>query len=222
MMVSFMPYYKRINLFLVLMLACLVAVAADHQIIIKNADLEASADAYVLNADLEVTLGEAIEEAINKGVPVEFLYEFSLVKPRMLWFDKVVTKANTRITVSYHALSRQYLVNQGERQTSHEILSEAMIELVQLYDWTVFDQSLIEAGESYEAILSMRLDQSKLPKAIQVDAIGSEQWNLAAEPFEWVLEDLKPADPKSDDLESEVLKPDDLELKGSEREDSKP
>jgi hypothetical protein len=94
-----------------------------------------------------LALGEKVEEAINKGVPVEFVYEFELVRPRLCcgWMPKTCMKKSTRIKVSYHALSRQYLVSQDGRQTSHDILSEAMIELVQLYDWKVFNKSIIDA-----------------------------------------------------------------------------
>lgn len=176
---------KKVSLFIAFMMTCLLALASDHQVIVKSADLKASGEAYMLNADLEISLGQTVEEAINKGVPVEFVYEFKLVSPRAFWFDKVVVKTSTRITVSYYALSRQYLVKQGERQTSHEILREAMIELVQLYDWGVFERTLIEKGRDYQAILSMHLDDSQLPKAIQVKAIRSEDWHLASEDFVW-------------------------------------
>jgi len=115
--------------------------------VIRSAELSAQGDVYKLNADLEITLDEEIEEAINKGVPVAFLYEFELVRPRMFWFDDEIVMVETSISVSYHALSRQYLVTQSGRQTSHEILSEAMIELVQLYDWKVLNQSMIESDQ---------------------------------------------------------------------------
>ncbi len=185
-----MLYCKKFSLFFVCLLSCLLASAAPQHILIKNADLKLAGEFYMLNADLEISLGEKVEAAINKGVPVEFVYEFELVRPRLLWLDAEEAKKSTRIKVSYHALSRQYLVTQDGRQTSHDILSEAMIELVQLYDWKVFNKSIIEPSKKYQAILSMRLDQSKLPKAIQVDAIGSEDWNLASEKFEWVPKDL--------------------------------
>jgi hypothetical protein len=169
---------------------CLSAFAEHHGITIRNADLKAEGEVYKLNADLEIVFDEKIEEAINKGVPLEFLYEFELLSPRRFWFDKEVVKASTRITVSYHALSRQYLVSQGGRQTSHEILREAMIELVQLYDWPVFDKSMIVSSRGYVATLSVKLDQSKLSKVIQVEAISSEDWNIASEKFEWLPKDL--------------------------------
>jgi len=172
------------------MLACHHAFADGGRVVIKHAELAQQGDAYKLNADLEISLDEHIKEAIDKGVPVEFLYDFTLVKPRTFWFDKEIVTANTRISVSYHALSRQYLVSQSGRQTSHEILREAMIELVQVYDWKVFDSSLIDDELEYKATLNMKLDQTKLPKVIQVEAIGSEGWNLVAEEFEWIPKDL--------------------------------
>ncbi len=187
MMAFSMLYYKRISLFIVISFLCFQAVASAGSIVIKGADLTLNGEAYRLNADLEIDLNDKVEEAINKGVNVTFLYEFALVKPRTFWFDKEVTTASTHISVSYHALSRQYLVSQNGRQTSHEILSEAMIELVQLYDWKVLDKSKVNPDETYDATLSVKLDQSKLPKAIQVETIGSENWSMVSEPFEWVL-----------------------------------
>lgn len=172
------------------MFCCLPALAEESSIVINNADLEAVGEAYMLNADLEIELSEKVEEAINKGVAVEFLYEFGLFRPRTFWVDKEIATASTSISVSYHALSRQYLVSQNGRQTAHEILSEAMIEFVQLYDWKVFEQPALEHDEDYIATLNVKLDQSKLPKAIQVEAISSEDWSVAAETFEWELKKL--------------------------------
>lgn len=186
MMASSMRYFKKTSLLIAIGFVCFQAFASAGSIAIKSADLTLTGEVYRLNADLEIDLNEKIEEAINKGVNVTFLYEFNLVKPRTFWFDKEITTASTHISVSYHALSRQYLVSQNGRQTSHEILSEAMIELVQLYDWKVLDKSMVDPGETYDAILNVKLDQSKLPKAIQVETIGSENWSMASEPYEWV------------------------------------
>ena len=56
-----------------------------------------------------------------------------------------------------------------------------------LEDWKVVEKSLLDKNEAYRAALLIRLDQSKLPKAIQVEAISSEKWNLTSEKFEWTL-----------------------------------
>jgi uncharacterized protein DUF4390 len=185
-----MHYCKKFSLLFGLLFFCLQSLANPSSIVIKSAELTPEGAVYKLNADLEIELDEKIKEAINKGVSVEFLYTFELVSPRSFWFDKEIVSTSTSISVSYHALSRQYLVSQSGRQTSHEILSEAMIELIQLYDWKVLDKSMIESNREYKASLRVKLDQTKLPKAIQVEAIGSEDWQLASEKFEWMPKDL--------------------------------
>jgi hypothetical protein len=185
-----MHYCKKISVLLGLMFFCFHVLANTNSIVVKGAELTLDGEVYKLNADLEIELDEKIKEAINKGVSVDFLYTFELVRPRSFWFDKEIVSTSTNISVSYHALSRQYLVSQSGRQTSHEILSEAMIELIQLYDWKVVDKTMIKSNYEYKASLRVKLDQTKLPKAMQVEAIGSEDWNLASEKFEWVLKDL--------------------------------
>lgn len=189
-MAFFMRFCKRLSLIFFLLLACALAFAASSSIVIKNAELQLSEDAYKLNADLEVTFDEAIEEAINKGVPLNFLVEFQVVSPRKYWFDDEIVTTTSNYALSYHALSRQYLVAHNGRQNSYETLSEAKLELEQIDDWKVLQKSQIEKGEVYKAALLMRLDQTKLPQALQVEAIGSEDWNLASQKFEWTLKEL--------------------------------
>lgn len=189
-MAFFMRFCKRLSLIFFLLLACALAFAASSSIVIKNAELQLSEDAYKLNADLEVTFDEAIEEAINKGVPLNFLVEFQVVSPRKYWFDDEIVTTTSNYALSYHALSRQYLVSHNGRQNSYETLSEAKLELEQIDDWKVLQKSQIEKGEVYKAALLMRLDQTKLPQALQVEAIGSEDWNLASQKFEWTLKEL--------------------------------
>lgn len=167
-----------------------LALAATNSIQIKQAELQAVEDFYSLNADIDIVFDTEIEEAINKGVPLHFLIEFQVVSPRKYWFDDEIMTTTSNVSLSYHALSRQYLVNRDTHQKSFETLSEAREELSQLSDWKVLEKSLVEKGEVYKAALLMRLDQTKLPKAIQVDAIATEKWNLTSQKFEWPLKEL--------------------------------
>jgi hypothetical protein len=163
---------------------------AGNNIQIKSAVLNAHDDFYSLSADVEMRLDSDIEEAVNKGVPLNFVVEFQIVSPRQYWFDDEVVTTSQNITLSYHALTRQYLVNRGKHQQSFESLNEAVRDLANVSEWKVADKSLLVKGETYNAALLIRLDQNKLPKAIQVDAIASEKWNLSSEKFEWALKDL--------------------------------
>ena len=167
-----------------------VAFAAASSIQIKSAELQLQDEYYSLSADVMIDFDDEIEEAINKGVPLDFLIEFQIVTPRKYWFDDEIITASQHITLSYHALTKQYLVNRGDHQKSFETLSEAKQELAELSDWKVAEKSLLEKNEVYNAALLIRLDQTKLPKAIQVDAIASEKWNLSSQKFVWSLKDL--------------------------------
>lgn len=194
MMGCFMPYYKKtkyVFLNIIFMLGMLVTLHSAHaaspsSIHIKNAELNSLEDAYVLNSELDISLSPFIEEALNKGVPLTFLVEFQLSTPRKYWFDDEVVSQSHHVTLSYHALSRQYLVNRSGRQQSYSSLQKAKEDLSKIKDWVVFDKRALKKGEAYQAALRVRLDHSKLPKPLQVEAAGSEDWSILSERYRWV------------------------------------
>lgn len=152
---------------------------------IKSADLELFGNTYQLNAELEVKLSEHIEEALNKGLVLPFLLEFQVVAYRKYWFDDEIVTASSDIALSYHALSRQYLLQRGTAQQAFSSLQEALTEFSKIRGWRVLDKSLLSKDELYKASLLIRLDSSKLPKALQVDAGQSSNWHLKSETFHW-------------------------------------
>ena len=202
-MVSFMHSYKKIKKSFLLALLFAMAQwlfvaqiwAATSNILIKNAELVMVDDAYVLNADFDIDFNTTIEEALNKGVPLNFLIEFQVVSPRKYWFDDEIDTETMPVSMSYHALTRQYLVNVVINKQSHQkafsTLNEALADLSRLRDWKVLDKSLIEKGVVYNAALLMRLDQKKLPKVLQVEALSSEDWSFTSQKFQWVPTFLK-------------------------------
>lgn len=185
----FTRYYKKTNLTVILLFSLLLTSTAyaeqESRLLIKKAELVASENQYLLNADLDLDLSEEVENAINSGVQLNFLLEFQLTKPQEYWFDDEIITVSRNVTISYHALSRQYLINHNQHQQTFFSLSEAKAEFTQLRGWKMFDKSLLKKDEAYLAALRIRLDQSKLPKPIQVDAIGSEQWNLVSQRYRW-------------------------------------
>lgn len=186
-------HFIRLSLAFILLNVASQAFAASN-ININQAELQPLDSFYALDADVEIDFDDEIEEAVNKGVPLHFLIEFQIVKPWKYWFDDEIVTTSRRVSLSYHALSRQYLVNHGTHQKSFETLYEARDALLEISNWKVVDKSLIEKGEIYHAALLIRLDQSKLPKAIQVDAISSDKWNLTSQKYEWTLKDLNAKD----------------------------
>lgn len=154
-------------------------------ITVEHAELAPVEEAYHLNASFGIDFSSDVEEAINKGVALNFLVEFALMEPHSYWFDEEVTSASQSIRLSYHALSRQYLINIGNHQATYPSFQEAVQALERVQDWPVVEKSLVKKGVPYYAMLRMRLDHGSLPKPLQVSAIGSEKWDLISERHRW-------------------------------------
>lgn len=188
MTASFMPCCKKIKqLFfaLGLFLCTGTLLAAGSSLHIRSANLITYEDDYLLNADAEINFSPEIERAILKGFTFNFLIEFQLVSPKKYWFDdEIVTTAQT-VSLGYHALTRQYIVMRNEQQRTYASLDEAIEDLSVIQDMKVFQKSHIEKGEQYQAVLLMRLDHKKLPKALQIEGIGSDDWELISQRFTW-------------------------------------
>lgn len=152
---------------------------------IKSAELVPLEDGYVLDADVDVEFNDEIEQAIIKGFELNFLVEFQLVTPHKYWFDDEIATVTHNITLSYHALSRQYLVTRDGQQKTFASLDEAEDEMSEIRDLKVLKKADVEKGLVYNAALLMRLDQKKLPKALQVEAISSDGWKLSSQRFQW-------------------------------------
>lgn len=178
-------YTGLLGAFILLFVIFSSAWASNNLLNIKTADLVPLDDYYALNANFEINFSAQVEEAINKGVPLTFLIEFQVVSPRKYWFDDEIATTSTNVTLSYHALSRQYLVTRNVHQQSFTSLQEAKEALSHLHEWTVFEKALLKKGENYDAALRIRLDQSQLPKPLQVEAIGSDHWNMVSPRYRW-------------------------------------
>lgn len=181
----FTRYCKKFSLLAVMaVFFCIFDAAADN-IQIKHVQLTPVGESYQLEADFDINFSPEVETALSKGVPLDFLLEFQLVSPRDYWFDDEIVTVSQHIRFSFHALSRQYLVTVGRHQKSFATLEEAKDELAVLRNWLVLDKSQVVKGENYQASLRLRLDHASLPKALQVEALGSEKWTLLSERYRW-------------------------------------
>ncbi len=194
---SFMHCLKKIKLsiFFSLWMALFLPssiVAADNSLIIKTAEINGQFEAYFLNADFDLSFNDDLDEAIRKGIPINFVIEFELKKPRKYWFDEEVAKKTKEILLSYHALSKQFILAESEnRLIAFDNLTQAKNELKRIKNWRIFDKSQIDDTEKYSAYLLVKLDQTKLPKQLQADITSNQEWQLASKQFQWTFVNKK-------------------------------
>lgn len=188
MTVSFMHYCKKIKVIfcvVALVLFSSSVLAEGSSLRLRSANLTVYEDDYLLNADAEINFGSEIEKAILKGFVFNFLIEFQLLTPKKYWFDDEVATVVQHVSLSYHALTRQYIVMRNDQQRAYATLDEALEDLSIIQDMKVFQEADVEKGERYQAILLMRLDQKKLPKALQIEGMTSSEWKISSQRFEW-------------------------------------
>ena len=149
---------------------------------------------HVLEADFDVPLTPSLVDALARGVPLYFVAEFELRRPRWWWFDAVDVERSLTWRLAYHALTRQYRLTQGGVIQPFESVEGALRTLARLRGWRVIEASEIEAGVEYEAQVRLRLDTSQLPKPFQIGGLTSRDWSPQAE---WKRFKFKAPTPRS-------------------------
>lgn len=151
------------------------------EIIVRDANLRATDEGLVLNADFSFQITPRLAEAVDNGVPLYFELEFELSRPRWYWFDQQTVAKRMQVRLSYHALSRQYRLSTGLLQQSFGTLEEALDVLRRLRNWLVVDRTVTLADATYEAAVRIRLDTTLLPKPFQLSALTNREWNLESQ-----------------------------------------
>jgi hypothetical protein len=188
MTVFFTRSFKKTSLVLLLaVLAWLVPAlqASAEGILVRDASLVAAEEGYYLEADFEITLNATLEEALNKGVPLYFLLEFEVIRPRWYWLDDKVVNTQQQYRLAYNALTRQYRLGIGAFFQNFNDLNEALAFLSRVRRRQVLELGMLSRGSVYSAAVRMRLDVSQLPKPFQLNALASRDWNLSSDWHRW-------------------------------------
>jgi len=170
-------------------LACLLLAlpARAEGILVRDAALVAADEGYYLEADFDVTLNATLEDALNKGVPLYFLLEFEIIRPRWYWLDDKVVNTQQQYRLAYNALTRQYRLGIGAFFQNFSDLNEALSFLSKVRRRQILEIGTLSRGSVYAAAVRMRLDVSQLPKPFQLNALASRDWNLSSDWHRWTV-----------------------------------
>jgi hypothetical protein len=165
---------------------CFCALGANADgIDIRNFQLSPDDEGYALSANFRIDFNARLEEVVAHGVPLTFILEFELERPRWYWSDEVLASKRQTWRLSYHALTRQYRLSTGSLHQSFGSLESALRVLAHIRNWPVVDSHKLKPDEDYRASLRLRLDISQLPKPFQVSAFTSRDWNLDSDWVRW-------------------------------------
>jgi hypothetical protein len=172
---------------LALALCTLPALAQAEGIEVTSAVIEPADDGWNLDAAFDVQFSQRLEEAVNRGVPLYFVVEFELARPRWYWFDEKPVQLSQTYRISYTPLLRQYRLTVGTVYQNFTRFEEVTRVLSRLRGWHIAEKGALKKDQVYQASVRMRLDTAQLPKPFQLNAIASRDWALASDWHRWTI-----------------------------------
>jgi len=164
---------------------------------VRKADARFSDESYQLSADFDIRLKFAVEQALEQGVPLYFISEFSLTHPRWYWLDEAVTQSEQILKLSYNSLTRQYRITRGALFQNFASLDDALhiighpsaapIPAELFKGGGYISEKLLKKDNNYVAAVRLRLDVTQLPKPLQVNALTGDDWNLDSDWYRWFV-----------------------------------
>ena len=155
--------------------------ARADEIPVSAASLKVEDDEVRLTAEFNVSLTPALEQALDKGVPLYFTIEFELLRSRPFWFPEKQAEWSVTYRLSYSSLTRQYRVASGPLGQTFESLDEVERFIGRVVSRPVAPATELVKGAVYEGAVRMKLDVNQLPKPFQVNALASREWQLASD-----------------------------------------
>lgn len=160
-----------------------VAPSWANDITVMSASLSSRMDqpsGLYLDVNIEFDLPRSVQDALNRGIPLYFVTDFSIQSERWYWVNKPIIEASLMTRLSYSPLTRQYRLSRGGLSQSFDSLSETLAILKSLHGWRVSDNPTIENPENCVAEVRIRLDTEQLPLPMQV-TIGENDWDLRSD-----------------------------------------
>ncbi len=159
-----------------------------ESIAVHKAETRFTDGSYQLSVKFDLHLNSIVDQALTRGVPLYFISEFTLINPRWYWFDEMLVQTEQTTRLSYNALTRQYRIARGSLFQNFSTLDDAL-RIISHQSSAPINASLLRQGKDggYIAAARMRLDVTQLPKPLQVNALGAEDWNLDSGWFRWIM-----------------------------------
>lgn len=158
-----------------------IAIAMADEIPVASASLRIDEDEVLLSAEFALSLTPALEQALDKGIPLYFTIDFELLRTRPFWFPQQVAEWSITYRVAYSSLTRQYRVSSGPLGQAFESLDDVERFIGHVASRPVAKASDLAKDATYEAGVRMKLDVSQLPKPFQLNALASRDWQLASD-----------------------------------------
>lgn len=169
------------GLLLAVLLACAAAPARADGLELTSFDLQREEEGLLLDYTARIELPRAVEDALQKGVPLYFVAQATVFNPRWYWRDKRIARVTRNWRLTWQPLTRRYRINLGSVSQNYDSLADALGAIQRATRWKLADSAALEDGDRQYVEFSLRLDTSQLPRPLQIGFGGDADWELALE-----------------------------------------
>ena len=156
--------------------------------VIENLVYRSEPSQLVVNISTRLALNDTIEDALRRGIDLQFDLELSLQRHRLLIWNEQISKHAENIILRYHALSNRYLIldENQEQLSSFTDINQALEHFDELGPYTIMLPAKFEprANAAYYIAARIRLNIEALPLPLRPSAYLSSNWRLNST---WIL-----------------------------------
>lgn len=156
---------------------------------IHELTLDRTEEGLFLSSMVDVELGPAVEDALQRSVPVYFVTQAEVLRERWYWSDKRVASVSRTYRLAYQPLTRRWRVSvssgsgpgvgfQYALHQNHPSLAQAMTTITRLADWPLVEASRLDPDGNYRVEYRFKLDMALLPRPFQLGMNAQTDWNL--------------------------------------------
>jgi hypothetical protein len=149
---------------------------------VELATLQTSKAEGALNLEFvaRVSLPRAVEDALQRGVPIYFVAEAQLLRNRWYWRDERVARVSRSWRLVFQPLTGAWRVSLGGLNQTYPSLAEALGTISRSAGWKLAELSQLDPDKAYYLEFSYHLDSSQLPGPMQFGLGGQADWAVGA------------------------------------------
>ncbi|MEE9447253.1 MAG: DUF4390 domain-containing protein [Arenicellales bacterium] len=158
---------------------------------IVNANALFNQSSLAVDAQLDLSLSDAVEEALHNGISITLLMTLDLYKSRKYRWDERIARWPFRHHINYHSLSDRYVLTNHIEGESHSYAS-----LVDLFNEIesfsfrseILGETLPSSKHGYKLHLKIAIDKAALPAPLRVSSYIFPAWRVKSETHEWFID----------------------------------
>jgi hypothetical protein len=134
-----------------------------------------------LDFEVDLNLSRAVEDALQRGVPLYFVAQATVYRDRWYWRDERVARATRSWRIAYQPLTSTWRVSLGALSQSFPTQEAALSTMLRATHWKIAETEQIDPRERYYVEFSYKLDNAQLPRPMQLDLAAQADWRLAVD-----------------------------------------